>query len=257
MEGGGASAGAGASLGLTVGANPVEVGQVFPTRASARLAAETELAKDGRAIKNGKSAGSRQFHVTCKTCTTWFVMGCLQSTKSFKITAVGKNHVNCVGGGHTATSVVMPLVKQLVRANPKIGGPAIKRTLKTAGFDLSVRESQRSKKSIVTANKLGEAEALARLPSLFEAIEKNCPGSVATIEVSFLASVCGCEPYSLCKISRGLSYHDGCCLFGVSIDLYLLCPVVVSDSSSFRPVSVHKRAYCTAYAFGHLGAAPY
>ena len=61
------------------------------------------------------------------------------------MTAVGKTHENCAGGGRTATSIVKPLVDQLVRANPKIGGTGIKRTLKTAGFDVNTREAQRAR----------------------------------------------------------------------------------------------------------------
>eukprot|EP00752_Nemacystus_decipiens_P018576 g16655.t1 len=182
MEGVGASAGAEASLGLSVAATSVEVGQLFSSKQAARLAVETELARDGRAIKNGKSVGGRQFHVTCQTCSTWFVRACLQKTKEFKITAVEKNHINCAGGGRTSTSVVKPLVDQLVRANPKIGGMDIKRTLKTAGFNIDTREAQRAKKTIVTASKLQEAEAISRLPDLFKAINRDCPGSVATLE---------------------------------------------------------------------------
>ena len=53
MDGGGASAGSGASLGLFLNAAPVEVGQLFASRERARLATETELANKGRVIKNG------------------------------------------------------------------------------------------------------------------------------------------------------------------------------------------------------------
>ena len=172
----GASAGAGPTLGLSVPATPVEVGQRFPSKASARLAVETELARDGRAIRNGNSVGGRQLDVRCQTCSTWFVRGCKQATTEMKITAVCKNHVNCAGGGRISTSVVKPLVDQLVRANPKIAGTGIKRTLKTAGFDVHTREAQRAKKSIVTASRLEEEEAIARIPALFEAINRDCPG---------------------------------------------------------------------------------
>ncbi|CAB1106918.1 unnamed protein product [Ectocarpus sp. CCAP 1310/34] len=67
---------------------------------------------------------------------------------------------------------------------PKIAGPAIKRTLKTVGFTVSDRQSQRAKKRIATASKEDEAGAISRLPSLFEGIERDCPGSVATVEMS-------------------------------------------------------------------------
>lgn len=183
MDGSGASARSNASLGLSLDVDPVEVGQLYQSRESARVAVETELASRGRAIKNGSSAGGRNLHLVCTTCSTWFVKGCQQRTKEFKITAVGKNHVNCVGGGRTASKVVRPLVNKLVRANPKIAGPAIRKTLKTAGFDIGTRMVQRERQSILTASKEDEAEAIARLPSFFEAIERNCPGSVATIEV--------------------------------------------------------------------------
>ena len=73
---------------------------------------------------------------------------------------------------------------KLVRANPKIGGPAIKKMLKTAGYDIATRQVQRAKQDIVTASK-EEADAIARIPSLFEVIERDCPGSVATVEVGF------------------------------------------------------------------------
>ena len=55
MEGGGASAGAGASLGLSVAATPAELGQLFPSKQAARLAVETKLAKDRRAIKKARA----------------------------------------------------------------------------------------------------------------------------------------------------------------------------------------------------------
>ena len=118
-ESGGARA-AVASLSLNV--TPI-AGQIFPSRQAAKMAAETELAAAGRSIKNGKNAGSRQIHVICRSCTTWFVKGCAQRTGEFKITKVGKEHINCVGGGRTGSNVVQPMVDQLVRANPKIGGP--------------------------------------------------------------------------------------------------------------------------------------
>ena len=44
MDGGGASTGSGASLGLSLNAALVEVGQLFASRERARLATETELA---------------------------------------------------------------------------------------------------------------------------------------------------------------------------------------------------------------------
>ena len=185
MDGGGASAGSGASLGLSLNAAPVEVGQLFASRESARLATEMELANKGRAIKNGSGAGSRQIHFACKTCPTWFVKGCKQKTKDCKITAVGKTHTNCAGSGRTASKVVRPLVNKLVRANPKIGGPAIKKTVKTAGYDIATRQVQRAKQDIVTASKEEEADAIARIPSLFEVVERDCPGSVATVELGF------------------------------------------------------------------------
>ena len=143
MDGGGASAGSGANLALSLNAAPVDVGQLLASRASARLVTETELANKGRAIKNGSGAGSRQIHFACKTCPTWFDKACKQKTKDFKITAVGKTHTNCAGGERTASKVVRPLVNKLVRANPKIGGPAIKKTLKTAGYDIAIRQAQR------------------------------------------------------------------------------------------------------------------
>ena len=51
LDGGGASAGSGASLGLSLNAAPLEVGELFASRESARLATEMELANKGRAIK--------------------------------------------------------------------------------------------------------------------------------------------------------------------------------------------------------------
>ncbi|CAN0351658.1 unnamed protein product, partial [Ascophyllum nodosum] len=136
-------------------------------------------------IKNGSSAGRATFHVVCKTCTSWFVKAQRQANNDFKVTQVGKTHVNCVGGGRRpSANVVQPMIDQLVRANPKIGGPAIKRTLKTAGLDISDRTSQRSKRRIATASRAEEAEAIARIPSWCEAIERDCPGSVATVEMS-------------------------------------------------------------------------
>ncbi|CBJ27635.1 conserved unknown protein [Ectocarpus siliculosus] len=135
-------------------------------------------------MKNGKGAGSRQIHLVCKTCTTWVVKGCLQKGGDFKITKVEGSHVDCAGGGRTSSAVVQPLVNQLVRANPKIAGTAIKRTLKTVGFTVSDRQSQRAKKRIATATKGDGAAALSRLPSLFQGIERDCPGSIATVEMS-------------------------------------------------------------------------
>ena len=73
------------------------------------MVAETELAAAGRSIKNGKGAGSRQIHVVCRNCTTWCVKGCAQRTGEFKV-KVGKDHVNCVGGGRTGSNVVQPMV---------------------------------------------------------------------------------------------------------------------------------------------------
>ena len=76
-------------------------------------------------------------------------------------------------------------MNKLVRANPKIGGPAIEKMLKTAGYDIATRQVQRAKQDIVTASKEEEADAIARIPSLFEVIKRDCPGSVATVEVGF------------------------------------------------------------------------
>ena len=42
---------------------------------------------------------------------TWYTAkGCAQRTSEFKITKVGKDHVNCVGGGRTDSNVVQPMV---------------------------------------------------------------------------------------------------------------------------------------------------
>ena len=106
-ESGGARA---AVAGLSLNVTPVEVGQIFSSRQAAKMAAETELAAAGRSIKNGKRAGSRQIHVVCRNCTIWFVKGCAQRTVDFKITKVGKDHVNCVGGGRTGSNVVQTMV---------------------------------------------------------------------------------------------------------------------------------------------------
>ena len=76
-------------------------------------------------------------------------------------------------------------MNKLVRANPKIGGPAIEKMLKTAGYDIATRQVQRAKQDIVTASKEEEADAIARIPSLFEVVERDCPGSVATVELGF------------------------------------------------------------------------
>ena len=71
------------------------------------MAAETELAAAGRSIRNGKNAGSRQIqHVVCRNCTTWFIKGCVHRTGDLKIIKVGKDHVNCVGGGRTGSNVM-------------------------------------------------------------------------------------------------------------------------------------------------------
>ncbi|CAN0544832.1 unnamed protein product, partial [Ectocarpus sp. 8 AP-2014] len=69
----------------------------------------------------------------------WVVKGCQHKGGDFKITKVEGSHVDCAGGGRTSSAVVQPLVDQLVRANPKIAGTAIKRTLKTVGFTVSDR----------------------------------------------------------------------------------------------------------------------
>ena len=115
---------------------------------------------------------------------TWFVKGCAQRTGEYTITKVGKDHVNCVGGERTGSNVVQPMVDQLVRANPKIGGPGIKPTLKIAGFEITDRTSQRAKQRITNASKGDEADAIARLPSWCEVMERDCAGSVTTVEVS-------------------------------------------------------------------------
>ncbi|CAB1107719.1 unnamed protein product [Ectocarpus sp. CCAP 1310/34] len=87
------------------------------------------------------------------------------------------SHVHCARGGRTGSAVVQPLVDQLVRADPKIAGPAIKRTLKTVGFTVSDRQSQRAKKRISTASKEDEAGAISRLPSLpFRRDRARLPG---------------------------------------------------------------------------------
>ena len=59
-----------AIAGLSLNVTPVEAGQVFSSRQTAKMAAETELAAAGRSIKNGKGAGSQQIHVVCRSCTT-------------------------------------------------------------------------------------------------------------------------------------------------------------------------------------------
>ena len=42
---------------------------------------------------------------------TWYTAkGCAQRTGEFKITKVGKDHANCVGGGRTDSNVVQPMV---------------------------------------------------------------------------------------------------------------------------------------------------
>ena len=75
------------------------------------MAAETELAAASRSVKNGKGSGSRQIHVVCRNCTTWFVKGCGQRMGAeFKNIMVGKDHVNCVGGRRTGSNVVQPMV---------------------------------------------------------------------------------------------------------------------------------------------------
>ena len=184
MEGAASGAKAAAAVLSVPAAVPIDKGQLFPTRGAARTAAETELAATGRAIKNGSSSGRVTFHVVCKTCTSWFVKAQRQGNGDFKVTQVGKDHVNCVGGGRRpSANVVQPMIDQLVRANPKIGCPAIKRTLKTAGFDISDRTSQRSKRRIATASRAEEADAIAQIPSWCEEVERDCPGSVVTVEV--------------------------------------------------------------------------
>ena len=106
-ESGGARA---AVTGLSLNVTPVEAGQIFSSRQAAKMATETELAAVGRSIKNGEGAGSRQIHVVCRNCTTWFVKDCAQRTGGFKITKVGKDHANCVGGGRTDSNGVQPMV---------------------------------------------------------------------------------------------------------------------------------------------------
>ena len=106
-ESGGARA---AAAGLSLNVTPVEAGQIFSSRQAAKMAAETELAAVNRSIKSGKGAGSRQIHVVCRNCTTWFVKGCAQRTGEFKIAKVGKDHANCVEGGRTDSNGVQPMV---------------------------------------------------------------------------------------------------------------------------------------------------
>ena len=136
-----------AAAGLSVpAAVPIDKGQLFPTRGAARIAAEIELAAAGRAIKNGSSSGRVNFHVVCKTCTSWFVKAQRQGNGDFKVTQVGKDHVNCVGGGRRpSTNVVQPVIDQLVRANPKIGGPTIKRTVPRLVYPKTLSTCRRSK----------------------------------------------------------------------------------------------------------------
>ena len=66
-----AASGAGtASAGLSVpAAVPIDKGQLFPTRGAARIAAETELAAAGRAIKNGSSSERVTFGGICSGVT--------------------------------------------------------------------------------------------------------------------------------------------------------------------------------------------
>ena len=101
-----AASGARAAAGLSVSTSVViDKGHVFPSREAARTAAETELTAAGRAIKNGSSRAT--FHVVCKTCTSWFVKAQRQANNDFKVTQVGKTHVNCVGDGRRPSANVV------------------------------------------------------------------------------------------------------------------------------------------------------
>ncbi|CAB1108256.1 unnamed protein product [Ectocarpus sp. CCAP 1310/34] len=186
MEGRASGSAGAAAAGLSNTVVPVTAWQIFSSRHAAKVAVAAELAATGRSMKNGKGARSRQIHLVCKTCTSWVVRGCQQKGDDFKITKQGRGLARrlCWGRADELRSSTKPLVDQLVRANPKIVGPAIKRTLKTVGFTVSDRQSQRAKKRIATASKEDEAAAISRLPSLFEGTERDCPGSVATVEVS-------------------------------------------------------------------------
>lgn len=138
--------GRGGGRGRVYLSSTVEVGQSFSSQGDARIAVERELASNGRSIRHGKKSGSRQNDLRCKTCESWFVKACnKQSTKDWKITKACKHHTNCVGRGRTSSASIEGDVDQVVRANPTIAGTAMKRTLKTAGLDISVRTAQRSK----------------------------------------------------------------------------------------------------------------
>ncbi|CAB1102892.1 unnamed protein product [Ectocarpus sp. CCAP 1310/34] len=168
MEGGARGSTGAAAAGLSTTVVPVTAGQIFSSRHAAQVAVAAELTATGRSMKNGKGVGSRQIHLVCKTCTSWAVKAFQQKGGDFNITKVEGSHVDCAGGERTSSAVVQPLVDQ---------------TLKTVGFTVvSDRQSQRAKKRIANATKGDEATAISRLPFLFEGIERDCPGSIATVE---------------------------------------------------------------------------
>lgn len=168
------------------GPTPVEVGQIFHTTGALREAVSKELTFSGHRVKSSKNSGSRQKGYVCYNCPkTWIVRATKQFDDTWKVSSTNKQHVNCTAGGQrTPGHIVQPMVKELVGANPKISGPAIKRAMTDAGFNVSERAAQRAKRQCLTQTEIEWKEAIARLPSFLEAAEAGCPGSVAKYEVT-------------------------------------------------------------------------
>lgn len=90
--------------------------------------------------------------------------------------------MDCSGGGRQSTDMVQPMVDELVRTNGSVRATAVKRALDDAGFSISVRSVQRAKQTTLGRERKAATEAVARIPSAFSAITRDCPGSVAVVQ---------------------------------------------------------------------------
>lgn len=164
----------------------IEVGRVFNTTQGMKDTVTRLLLSSGKAIVCG-NGGSRQKRYSCKSCTSFLVRATRQASQEgvWKITFVHNQHVNCTGSGATAPiTAVIPFVDQLVRSNPTISGPALKRTLKEVlGVELSDRSANRAKNKVMQQTKEEEAKAYTMITSFCNLVHRNCPGSVAVVEV--------------------------------------------------------------------------
>lgn len=168
----------------------LEVGACFATTKLLRSAVGERLAQDGRSFVASGTGGQRQKGYKCGGYTG----GCPVNVRAYrknggepwKVHTVVLVHIGgCTGGNTRGRSAAFgPTAKRALNDNPNLlGTELLKKIERDSGVKVTGRTASRMTNMAKSASQAAVAESYQHLASYAAQLQKECPGSVAEVEV--------------------------------------------------------------------------